>query len=192
MKIRFPWMLAAMCVLTAPAAARGSDFPVSSQAVEPLAGKVASLKYTEIVIRSDQNRDIALIIDSHTLIPPDLATGLPVRIEYSRMHDGRYHAERVLPFRPELLPPGAEERSYLPDAAMAWIGRWQVTRPAAVMPGPSDARVAASPWALTLPSTSYANVDNWNPYAILGGLLLSACVLLARSWRPRPRARAHS
>lgn len=60
-----------------------------------IAGKVISANDHRLMIETDQGQRIGLVMDSHTLVPREVASGTPVRAEFTQMKDGRYYAKRV-------------------------------------------------------------------------------------------------
>jgi len=64
-----------------------------------LAGRVATVNDHKIVLDTDQGHAVAVEMDSRTLIPTDLQSGMGVRVEYKTLEDGTKLATRVTPLR---------------------------------------------------------------------------------------------
>jgi LPXTG-motif cell wall-anchored protein len=64
-----------------------------------LAGEVAMVNDHKLVIDTDQGHSVPVEMDSRTLIPSDLQSGMGVRVEYKTMEDGTKLATRVVPLR---------------------------------------------------------------------------------------------
>ena len=65
-------------------------------ATEPmLTGEVATVNDHRIVIDTDQGHPVPVEMDSRTLIPTDLQTGIGVRVEYKSLEDGTKLATRI-------------------------------------------------------------------------------------------------
>jgi len=64
-----------------------------------LAGRVATVNDHKIVLDTDQGHAVAVEMDSRTLIPTDLQSGMGVRVEYRTLEDGTKLATRVTPLR---------------------------------------------------------------------------------------------
>jgi|SRR6185436_16292644 len=60
-----------------------------------LSGQVMSVNDHRLLLRTDQGQQVGLVMDSHTMVPGEVAPGGFVRAEFSPMHDGRYYAKRV-------------------------------------------------------------------------------------------------
>src|SRR5206468_9229414 len=68
-----------------------------------IVGEVVTVSDHRIVVETDQGQRVALEMDSRTLVPTDLESGLGVRIEYRAMDNGAKLAKRVVPTRLESL-----------------------------------------------------------------------------------------
>jgi LPXTG-motif cell wall-anchored protein len=69
-------------------------------ATEPaLAGRVGMVNDHHIVVDTDQGHSVPVEMDSRTLIPTDLQSGMGVRVEYKTLEDGTKLATRVTPLR---------------------------------------------------------------------------------------------
>lgn len=69
-------------------------------ATEPmLAGHVAMVNDHKIVVDTDQGHSVPVEMDSRTLIPTDLQSGMGVRVEYRSMENGTKLATRIVPLR---------------------------------------------------------------------------------------------
>jgi len=64
-----------------------------------LSGTVAWVNEHQMAVRTDQNEDVVLGLDSHTMVPVDLAPGMPMRVQFRVMDDGRKYAKRIIPIR---------------------------------------------------------------------------------------------
>jgi LPXTG-motif cell wall-anchored protein len=74
-------------------------------ATEPaLAGRVAMVNDHHIVVDTDQGHAVPVEMDSRTLIPTDLQSGMGVRVEYQTLEDGTKLATRVTPMRNVAVP----------------------------------------------------------------------------------------
>ena len=69
-------------------------------ALQPmLTGKVISVNEHQVVVETEQDEDIALSLDSHSMVPVDLAPGMAARVEFRTMDDGRKVVSRIIPTR---------------------------------------------------------------------------------------------
>ena len=69
-------------------------------AMQPMiAGRVYTVNDHRIVVDTDQGQRVALELDSRTIVPVDLASGMTVRVEYKTMTDGPKYAQRITPIR---------------------------------------------------------------------------------------------
>lgn len=67
-------------------------------ATEPaLTGRVAMVNDHHVVVDTDQGHAVPVEMDSRTLIPSDLQSGMGVRVEYKTLEDGTKLATRVTP-----------------------------------------------------------------------------------------------
>jgi LPXTG-motif cell wall-anchored protein len=64
-----------------------------------LAGEVAMVNDHKLVVDTDQGHSVSVEMDSRTLIPSDLQSGMGVRVEYKTMENGTKLATRVVPLR---------------------------------------------------------------------------------------------
>lgn len=60
-----------------------------------LSGTVLSVNDHRVVVETDQGRKVAMVMDSRTMVPRDIAPGSVLRAEFKEMQDGRYYAERI-------------------------------------------------------------------------------------------------
>ena len=60
-----------------------------------ISGTVVALNDHRLVVETDQGRKVALVMDSRTLVPREVAPGSMLRAEFQEMNDGRYYAERI-------------------------------------------------------------------------------------------------
>jgi uncharacterized OB-fold protein len=70
------------------AAYRFSDRPLIS-------GGVVAVNDHRLVVRTDQGQVLGMVMDSRTMVPREVEPGSVVRVEFTRMEDGRYYAKRV-------------------------------------------------------------------------------------------------
>jgi len=69
-------------------------------ALQPmLTGKVISVNEHQVVVETEQGEDVVLALDSHSMVPVDLAPGTTGRIEFKVMDDGRKIVNRIIPAR---------------------------------------------------------------------------------------------
>jgi LPXTG-motif cell wall-anchored protein len=47
-----------------------------------------------LVVVTDQGQRIGLVMDSQSMVPGEVAPGMPLRVEFLPMTDGRYYAKR--------------------------------------------------------------------------------------------------
>jgi len=74
-------------------------------ATEPaLAGRVGMVNDHHIVVDTDQGHSVPVEMDSRTLIPSDLQSGMGVRVEYKTLEDGTKLATRVTPLQGVAVP----------------------------------------------------------------------------------------
>ena len=60
-----------------------------------IAGTALSVNDHRIVVETDQGRRVAMVMDSRTSAPRELAPGSLLRAEFKRMQDGRFYAQRI-------------------------------------------------------------------------------------------------
>ena len=60
-----------------------------------ISGTVMSVNDHRVVVETDQGQKVALVMDSRTLVPRDIAPGSMMRAEFREMQDGRYYAQRI-------------------------------------------------------------------------------------------------
>ena len=60
-----------------------------------LSGTVVSVNDHRIILNTDQGQQVALIMDSRTLVPGEVSPGSVLRADFSQMKDGRYYANRI-------------------------------------------------------------------------------------------------
>lgn len=70
-----------------------------------ISGTVLAVNDHRVLVRTDQGRKVAMVMDSRTMVPRELARGSRMRAEFKQMQDGRYYAERI-----HLIRPGDEQR----------------------------------------------------------------------------------
>jgi hypothetical protein len=154
-----------------------------------------------MVVRADGRGELPLVIDSRTVVPPDLASGASVRVDYRTLRDGRNHAERVLPYRPEAATdsepagPGASYSdiehwnplavaggillSLVVLLARSWRPRERVPRKIRSCPGENHRR--ASGWQVTRVATGC--VRSTRCRAHVARRATGACPARQPSWR---------
>jgi LPXTG-motif cell wall-anchored protein len=65
-------------------------------AMQPMiAGRVVTVNDHRIVVDTDQGQRVALELDSRTIVPVNLASGMTVRVDYRAMEDGPKYAKRI-------------------------------------------------------------------------------------------------
>lgn len=60
-----------------------------------LSGRVVSVNDHRLVVQTDQGRMVAMVMDSRTMVPREIALGTGMRSEFTELKDGRYYAKRV-------------------------------------------------------------------------------------------------
>ena len=70
-----------------------------------ISGTVLSVNDHRVLVKTDQGRKVAMVMDSRTMVPRELAPGSRMRAEFIQMQDGRYYAQRI-----HLISPGADHR----------------------------------------------------------------------------------
>lgn len=69
-------------------------------ATEPgVTGEVVAVNDHDVVVVSEQGEAVKMEMDSHTMLPPDLAPGMVVRAEFKATDDDAYYAKRIVPIR---------------------------------------------------------------------------------------------
>src|SRR2546428_7460625 len=86
-----------------------------------LAGRVAMVNDYRIVVDTDQGHAVAVEMDSRTLIPTDLQSGMGVRVEYKTLEDGTKLATRVTPLRDYEGGGGEREMSMEENESQAMV-----------------------------------------------------------------------
>ena len=64
-----------------------------------ITGTVVSVNDQQIVVDTDQGNQVTLVMDSHTMLPTDLAPGMLMRAEFRVMENGQYYVNRITPIR---------------------------------------------------------------------------------------------
>lgn len=64
-----------------------------------ISGVVSSVDDRQIVVDTDQDQRVTLVMDSRTLLPIDLAPGMMMRAEFRVMENGQYYVTRIMPIR---------------------------------------------------------------------------------------------
>ena len=70
-----------------------------------ISGTALSVNDHRVVVETDQGRKVALVMDSRTMVPREIAPGSLLRAEFREMQDGRYYAQRI-----HLIGPGDPNR----------------------------------------------------------------------------------
>lgn len=83
------------------------EYHVATRAM--VVGRVISVTDHRIVIDTDQGQNVALEMDSRTLVPTDLQSGIGVRVEYRAIDNGDRLATRVVPIRYDRMHDGRFE-----------------------------------------------------------------------------------
>lgn len=60
-----------------------------------ISGRVMSVTDHRVVVETDQGRNVALVMDSRTMVPREISSGSLLRAEFRQMDDGRYYAQRI-------------------------------------------------------------------------------------------------
>jgi LPXTG-motif cell wall-anchored protein len=60
-----------------------------------VSGRVVSVNDHRLVVKTEQGQMVGLVMDSHTMVPGEVAPDAFVRAEFRQMKDGRYYANRV-------------------------------------------------------------------------------------------------
>jgi hypothetical protein len=60
-----------------------------------ISGRVMSVTDHRVVVETDQGRNVALVMDSRTMVPREISPGSLLRAEFREMDDGRYYAQRI-------------------------------------------------------------------------------------------------
>ena len=105
------------------------EYKVATTAM--VVGRVIAATDHRVVIDTDQGQRVALEMDSRTLVPTDLQSGIGVRVEYTSLDNGAHLAKRIVPIRfdrhegeqvtmeQDLAYPTDEELQQMPDAQTA-------------------------------------------------------------------------
>jgi LPXTG-motif cell wall-anchored protein len=64
-----------------------------------ITGTVFSVDDQQIVVDTDQGKQVTMVMDSHTMLPTDLAPGMLMRAEFHVMENGQYYVNRITPIR---------------------------------------------------------------------------------------------
>jgi LPXTG-motif cell wall-anchored protein len=64
-----------------------------------ISGTVLWVNEHQLAVATEQGEDILLALDSHSMVPVDLAPGMVMRAEFHVMDDGRRYARRIVPIR---------------------------------------------------------------------------------------------
>ena len=83
------------------------EYQVATQAM--VVGRVISVTDHRIVVDTDQGQRVALEMDSRTLVPTDLQSGIGVRVEYRAIDNGDRLATRIVPIRYDRMHDGRFE-----------------------------------------------------------------------------------
>jgi LPXTG-motif cell wall-anchored protein len=60
-----------------------------------ISGSVVSVNDHRMVVKTDQGQMVALVMDSRTMVPREVAHGSVVRAEFTQLQDGRYYAKQI-------------------------------------------------------------------------------------------------
>ena len=92
--------IAALALSAAGALAAIPSTSAYFYATQPmLSGTVSWVNEHQMAVRTDQNEEVVLGLDSHTMVPVDLAPGMAMRVQFRVMDDGRKYAKRIIPIR---------------------------------------------------------------------------------------------
>ena len=131
-------------------------------AMQPMiAGRVVAVNDHRIVVDTDQGQRVALEMDSRTMVPVNLASGMTVRVDYRTMEDGPKYAKRIT-----LINSDANTNAELSYA------RPPERREAVV-------KVAAAPTSEPQPASLPQTAGNQPLIALLGFLALGAAGAVA-------------
>lgn len=73
------------------------DYVLATQPM--ISGKVASVTDQTLVVDTDQGKQVTLGMDTHTMVPTDLAPGMVAWVEFRVDKEGQYYARRIIPVR---------------------------------------------------------------------------------------------
>jgi len=82
-------------------------------------GTVVSTTSHSVTVHTNEGERMAFEVDSRTMIPKNLQSGTPVRVEFHLMEAGTYHAQRITPLEANSLlgtPEQAIHRVNMPSA----------------------------------------------------------------------------
>lgn len=79
---------------TVHAVASTADYRFSTRPM--MSGLVESVNDHRLVMVIDQGQRVALVMDSRTMVPREVAPGSDLRVAFTAMKDGRYYAKRVI------------------------------------------------------------------------------------------------
>ena len=83
-------------------AASSSAYSIVPAALNPqpvIAGSIVSVNDREMVVAADDGQQVTVLMDSRTLVPPDLAPGMVMHTEFRVLENGSYYAQRIIPDR---------------------------------------------------------------------------------------------
>ena len=60
-----------------------------------ISGRVVSVNDHWLVVETEQGQQVGLVMDSHTMVPGEVAPGTIMRAQFTQMKDGRYYAQRI-------------------------------------------------------------------------------------------------
>jgi len=83
------------------------EYHVATSAM--VVGRVVSVTDHRIIVDTDQHERVPLEMDSRTLVPTDLQSGIGVRVEYRSIDNGDRLATRVVPIRYDRVGGGRVE-----------------------------------------------------------------------------------
>lgn len=79
-----------MAMMATPTTA---DYHTSTRPM--VSGRVVSVNDHRLVVKTEQGQMVALVMDSKTMVPGEVAPDAFVRAEFTQMKDGRYYANRI-------------------------------------------------------------------------------------------------
>lgn len=87
-----------------------------------ISGTVTAFSDRQLVVAADDGQQVELAMDSRTMVPADLAAGMPMRVQFRVMENGNYYAQRITPVRGEAGEALAAEirNGYAGGESMAW------------------------------------------------------------------------
>ena len=60
-----------------------------------VSGRVITVNDHRLVVATEQGQEIAMVMDSRTMVPAEIEPGSELRAEFRQLNDGRYYASRI-------------------------------------------------------------------------------------------------